>query len=608
MLASVPGLTASVSCDYRYLCIDPYLENGSGNGNRNGDGLFMFDRDQTVPTIPADSDFWCGDITSLLELDDDELNPMDYVPAAAMSFHASLPISLASTSTTSTATPTATATAPTPTATTPTPVTDTAIATSTSTAPALLQSLPLPQIQLHSQSTGSTSYITPSSRWKALMTRDGLATSAFVYAVLTTKIYCRPDCKARLARRANVVFYATAAQAEKAGFRACKRCKPRRSRSQGFRLGCVTVNAGQLQPSSFGEQSDHSSRSTVAKTHLEAEPTLSTTWARDNGDTISDRAVSSRAETDHDTSRHVHAVASTVDNGTGTTISSSPRTVASRGHDHIDSAEASTESTDAGQCSISTETQQPNSTPVTEATPDCRQKSTTRDSDINPNPDTETDAETDPDPDDVRTKIHRAVHLVRDAASAGTTLSLSQLSKQVGLSKWHLQRVFKQLQGVTPREFAEQILANTEVSGTMATPRTVGSLTMATLRTVGYRKDRVSENACPDTSTSKDDECWESQMEMGVLSGEERSATSSATFAPSILVSGNEREELTSSRPGHWETLVPDGSLDMTLAVDRDMDMNTDPNLAADSNLNVHMDQDVEDLLGDLFPELYDYP
>ncbi|CAG8275303.1 unnamed protein product [Penicillium salamii] len=68
---------------------------------------------------------------------------------------------------------------------------------------------------------------TPSqtARWQAITTRD-TTVNHFVYAVLTTKIYCRPSCSARLARRANVQFYDTPSQAEQAGFRACKRCRP----------------------------------------------------------------------------------------------------------------------------------------------------------------------------------------------------------------------------------------------------------------------------------------------------------------------------------------------------------------------------------------------
>ncbi|EGC48866.1 methylated-DNA-protein-cysteine methyltransferase [Histoplasma capsulatum var. duboisii H88] len=64
-----------------------------------------------------------------------------------------------------------------------------------------------------------------STRWRAIVNRDATAND-FVYGVRTTKIYCRPRCPARLARRANVEFYDTPKQAEKAGYRPCKRCKP----------------------------------------------------------------------------------------------------------------------------------------------------------------------------------------------------------------------------------------------------------------------------------------------------------------------------------------------------------------------------------------------
>lgn len=67
--------------------------------------------------------------------------------------------------------------------------------------------------------------LTSAERWQAITKRD-TSVNSFVYGVLTTKIYCRPSCSARLARRANVEFYDTAPQAEKAGFRPCKRCRP----------------------------------------------------------------------------------------------------------------------------------------------------------------------------------------------------------------------------------------------------------------------------------------------------------------------------------------------------------------------------------------------
>lgn len=72
----------------------------------------------------------------------------------------------------------------------------------------------------------SRPYSTPSTRWAALTTRDPAADTLFIYGVRSTKIYCRPICPARLARRANVDFFDTPEQAIAAGFRACKRCKP----------------------------------------------------------------------------------------------------------------------------------------------------------------------------------------------------------------------------------------------------------------------------------------------------------------------------------------------------------------------------------------------
>src|SRR5262249_57929597 len=62
--------------------------------------------------------------------------------------------------------------------------------------------------------------------WKALERRDRAADGAFVYSVRTTGVYCRPSCAARLSRRENVTFHKTCADAERAGFRPCKRCRP----------------------------------------------------------------------------------------------------------------------------------------------------------------------------------------------------------------------------------------------------------------------------------------------------------------------------------------------------------------------------------------------
>ena len=59
------------------------------------------------------------------------------------------------------------------------------------------------------------------------MARDSGRDGEFVFAVSTTGVYCRPSCPARRPRRENVTFFPRPEQAEKAGFRACLRCRPR---------------------------------------------------------------------------------------------------------------------------------------------------------------------------------------------------------------------------------------------------------------------------------------------------------------------------------------------------------------------------------------------
>jgi AraC family transcriptional regulator of adaptative response/methylated-DNA-[protein]-cysteine methyltransferase len=65
------------------------------------------------------------------------------------------------------------------------------------------------------------------SRYDAVRRRDHAADGTFVYAVLTTGVYCRPSCASRLAKPENVTFHATPDDAERAGYRPCKRCQPR---------------------------------------------------------------------------------------------------------------------------------------------------------------------------------------------------------------------------------------------------------------------------------------------------------------------------------------------------------------------------------------------
>lgn len=74
--------------------------------------------------------------------------------------------------------------------------------------------------------TNKRLFLTSTQRHQALVSRDPLSHSSFIYGVITTKIYCRPTCPSRLARRANIVFYESPEEAERDGFRACRRCRP----------------------------------------------------------------------------------------------------------------------------------------------------------------------------------------------------------------------------------------------------------------------------------------------------------------------------------------------------------------------------------------------
>ena len=73
----------------------------------------------------------------------------------------------------------------------------------------------------------SNSKLSEDNCWDAVVARDPVRDGEFVFAVSTTGVYCRPSCPARRPRRNNVTFYSRPEQAEKAGFRACLRCRPR---------------------------------------------------------------------------------------------------------------------------------------------------------------------------------------------------------------------------------------------------------------------------------------------------------------------------------------------------------------------------------------------
>ena len=101
--------------------------------------------------------------------------------------------------------------------------------------------------------TGSFSFDTVDSRWKALVERNPAADGSFYYAVRTTGIFCRPGCSSRLPRRQNVDFFDTTEAAASAGFRPCKRCRPdaaspRQSRARIVAQACRTLAQAEEVP------------------------------------------------------------------------------------------------------------------------------------------------------------------------------------------------------------------------------------------------------------------------------------------------------------------------------------------------------------------------
>ena len=98
-------------------------------------------------------------------------------------------------------------------------------------------------------------------RWAAVVARDHGADGRFFYSVRTTGVYCRPSCAARPARPENVEFHATAADAQRAGFRPCRRCKP-------DQLGLAAQQAAKVADACrFIERSDRAPTMTALAAH-----------------------------------------------------------------------------------------------------------------------------------------------------------------------------------------------------------------------------------------------------------------------------------------------------------------------------------------------------
>jgi AraC family transcriptional regulator of adaptative response/methylated-DNA-[protein]-cysteine methyltransferase len=81
------------------------------------------------------------------------------------------------------------------------------------------------------------------SRWRAVTHREAAWDGRFLYGVMTTGVYCRPSCPSRRPLRKNVRFYGTAAEAERDGLRACKRCRPTEQPGGAMRGVCAYIEA-----------------------------------------------------------------------------------------------------------------------------------------------------------------------------------------------------------------------------------------------------------------------------------------------------------------------------------------------------------------------------
>lgn len=94
--------------------------------------------------------------------------------------------------------------------------------------------------------TSELRQIDEQTRWNAVQTRNPRFDGIFVYAVRSTGIYCKPSCPSRRPRQEQVSFFASHETAEDAGFRACRRCRPRHSddpRVETIKRACQIIES-----------------------------------------------------------------------------------------------------------------------------------------------------------------------------------------------------------------------------------------------------------------------------------------------------------------------------------------------------------------------------
>ena len=131
---------------------------------------------------------------------------------------------------------------------------------------------------------------------RARLSRDRAYDGLFFTGVRTTRVYCRPVCPVRPARSENVVFFGSAAAAERAGFRPCLRCRPETAPGSPAWLGTATtvargvrlIEQGFLDEATVGELAD---RLGIGPRHLLR------LFLRYTGATPSEIAVTRRVQT-----------------------------------------------------------------------------------------------------------------------------------------------------------------------------------------------------------------------------------------------------------------------------------------------------------------------
>ena len=113
-----------------------------------------------------------------------------------------------------------------------------------------------PSTTMPATATSSAKSLSEAQQWRAVLGHDTAQDGAFVYAVNTTGVYCRPSCSSRRPLRKNVQFFTNPGTAEKAGFRPCLRCRPqsaplRDARSTNVRAICRYIERHLEEPLSL---------------------------------------------------------------------------------------------------------------------------------------------------------------------------------------------------------------------------------------------------------------------------------------------------------------------------------------------------------------------